>query len=91
MDEATRSQYETRLQPEYANLIGAEVYTNLVDQMVLDYGAKAEGYEVSDAEVETRMQELFGYYANKTPTAKPTDLPFEDNYEIGRASCRERV
>lgn len=78
MDEATRSQYETRLQPEYANLIGAEVYTNLVDQMVLDYGAKAEGYEVSDAEVETRMQELFGYYANGTPTAEPTDLPFED-------------
>lgn len=78
MDEATRSQYEMQLLPEYANLIGAEVYTNLVDQIILDYGAKADGYEVSDAEVDTRMQELFGYYANGTPTAEPTDLPFED-------------
>ncbi len=78
MDESTRRQYETQLQPEYASLIGSQVYTMLVDQYVLEDAAKEAGFTVSDAEIDARMESLFGYFPNGTPTPEPTDLPFAE-------------
>ena len=78
MDEATRSQYENQLQPEYASLIGSQVYTTLIDQYVLEDAAKEAGFTVSDAEIDARMESLFGYFPNGTPTPEPTELPFAE-------------
>ena len=74
----SRRQYETQLQPEYASLIGSQVYTMLVDQYVLEDAAKEAGFTVSDAEIDARMESLFGYFPNGTPTPEPTDLPFAE-------------
>ena len=78
LDENQRMQYEMQLAPEYAPIIGAEVFTSLVDRLVLDYAAKEEGFSVSDEEVTNRLQELFGYFPNGTPTPEPTALPILD-------------
>lgn len=76
MDEATKNSYETQLSPEYAGFIGNEVLNSLVNQKVLDYGAKEAGFSISDEEVNQRLQSLFGYYPNGTPTPQPTSEPF---------------
>lgn len=78
LDENQRTQYEMQLAPEYAPIIGAEVFTSLIDRLVLDYAAKEEGFSVSDEEVTNRLQELFGYFPNGTPTPEPTALPILD-------------
>lgn len=78
LDESQRMQYEMQLAPQYAGMIGAEVYTSLVDRLVLDAAAKEEGYSVSDEEVTNRLHELFGYFPDGTPTPQPTSIPVLD-------------
>ena len=90
MDKATRSQYENQLQPEYASLIGSQVYTTLIDQYVLEDAAKEAGFTVSDAEIDARMESLFGYFPNGTPTPEPTELPFAETATPSEEQLKQR-
>lgn len=78
VDESTRESYAVQMSDAYKGLLGQTVLSNMVDQHVLAYGAAKEGITVSDDEVEAQYKgALFGYYPDGTPTAAPTDEPFE--------------
>ena len=78
VDDATRESYAAQMSDAYKGLLGQTVLSNMVDQRVLAYGAAKEGITVSDDEVEAQYKGLlFGYYPDGTPTAAPTDEPFE--------------
>lgn len=85
MDESTRSSYETQLSAEYAPIIGNEVLNSMVNQRVLDYGAKEAGYTVSEEEINQKMESLFGFYPNGTPTTAPTSEPFISTPTVSEA------
>ncbi len=75
MDKATRNNYESQLSEAYAPILGQQVYTTMVNQLVLDYGAKDAGISVSDDEVANEMENMWGYFPNGTPTPQPTTEP----------------
>ncbi len=77
MDESTRESYAMQMSDAYKGLLGQQVLSNMVDQRVLAYGAAKEGITVSNDEVEAYYKSMFGYYPDGTPTASPTDEPFE--------------
>lgn len=77
MDESTREEYAMQMSDAYKGLLGQSVLSNMVDQRVLAYGAAKEGITVSDDEVENYYKSMFAYYPDGTPTAAPTDAPFE--------------
>lgn len=85
MDESTKNSYETQLSAEYSGFMGNQVLNSLVDQKVLDFGAKEAGFSVSEEEVNQRMESLYGYYPNGTPTISPTDEPFANTPTISEA------
>ncbi|MHC1770810.1 MAG: peptidylprolyl isomerase [Flexilinea sp.] len=85
MDESTKNSYETQLSAEYSGFMGNQVLNSLVDQKVLDFGAKEAGFSVSDEEVNQRMESLYSYYPNGTPTVSPTDEPFVNTPTISEA------
>ncbi len=57
--------------------LGRQVLNDLIDDRLIRQEAARRGLTVSAAEVEARMQELFGFYPNgtPTPTVTPTGLP----------------
>ncbi len=65
-------QYQSYLDnPEY---LGQQVLDKMVNDLVIAQEAKALGITVSDAEVEAKLQEAFGYFPNgeATPTLTAT-------------------
>ena len=85
MDESTKSSFETQLSPEYSGFMGNQVLNSMVNQKILDFGAKEAGFSVSEAEINQRLESLFGYYPNGTPTAEPTAIPFKNTPTISAA------
>lgn len=85
MDESTKSSYETQLSAEYSGFMGNQVLDSMVNQKILDFGAKESGFSVSDQEVNQRLESLFGYYPDGTPTAEPTDIPLQNTPTISAA------
>ena len=77
IDDSTREQYAMQMSDAYKGILGQQVLSNMIDQRVMAYGADKEGITVSDEEVEAQYQAMFGYYPDGTPTASPTDEPFE--------------
>lgn len=55
-----------------SNTLGTTVLNQLIDEKLIADEAAKMGITVSDAEVEKRMQDFFGYYPNGTPTAAPS-------------------
>ena len=53
---------------------GSDTLDTMVKEKVVEQMAQEMGITVSDAEVETYLQENFGYYANGTPTPEPTEI-----------------
>ena len=53
---------------------GSDTLDTMVKEKVVEQMAQELGITVSDAEVETYLQENFGYYANGTPTPEPTEI-----------------
>ena len=91
MDETTRESYAYQMSDAYKGLLGQTVLSNMIDQRIMAYGAAQEGITVSDDEVETYYESMFGYYPNGTPTPQPTDEPLaptatisEEQYAILR-------
>ncbi len=67
-------QYQSYLDnPEY---LGQQVLDKMVNDLVIAQEAKALNITVSDAEVEEKLQEDFGYFANGTPTPTLTATTF---------------
>jgi parvulin-like peptidyl-prolyl isomerase len=60
---------QTQLQPE---IVGALAINELVDDEILKREAAEMGVAVSDEAVTERMQNLFEYFPNGTPTTEPT-------------------
>lgn len=65
-------QIEFQLSPEGAETLGQSVIDGLVNDLLVRQEAKKRGIVLSEAEVQARTQEVFGFYANGTPTAAPT-------------------
>lgn len=57
--------------------LGQIVLDEMIDDELIRQGAEARGIEVSDAEVQQRIEESFNYYggALPTPTSTPTETP----------------
>jgi parvulin-like peptidyl-prolyl isomerase len=53
---------------------GSDTLDTMITEKVVEQMAQEMGITVSDAEVETYMQENFGFYANGTPTPEPTEI-----------------
>lgn len=51
--------------------VGQMALDQLVDEAIIRQEAERQGITVTDAEVEARMQEFFGYFPNGTPTPAP--------------------
>ncbi|MBQ6502719.1 MAG: peptidylprolyl isomerase [Flexilinea sp.] len=77
MDANTKESYAMQMSDSYKGLLGQSVLSNMINQRVMAYGAAQEGISVSDDEVEAYYKGMFGYYPDGTPTAAPTDEPFE--------------
>ncbi len=77
MDANTKESYAMQMSDSYKGLLGQSVLSNMINQRVMAYGAAQEGIAVSDDEVEAYYKGMFGYYPDGTPTAAPTDEPFE--------------
>jgi parvulin-like peptidyl-prolyl isomerase len=52
---------------------GSDTLDTMIKEKVMEQMAAEKGITVTDAEVETYIQENFGYYANGTPTPAPTE------------------
>ena len=66
-------QIETQLQSD--QYLGETTVSQLVDEALIRQEAQKRGITVSDAEVEERLQHLFDFYPNGTPS--PTITPTE--------------
>lgn len=55
---------------------GENVLNSMVDDQVIAIEAKKMGIEVSDADVNELLMELFDYYPSGTPTPEPTSTPW---------------
>ncbi|BBB48407.1 peptidylprolyl isomerase [Pelolinea submarina] len=55
---------------------GETVLNSMVDDQVIAIEAKKMGIEVSDADVDELLMELFNYYPSGTPTPEPTTTPW---------------
>jgi len=56
---------------------GELVLNNIVEDEIIAVKGSEMGLEVSDAEIDTFLQEIFNYYPDGTPTPAPTVAPFE--------------
>ncbi len=65
-------QIEFQLSPEGAEPLGQSVIDGLVNDMLIREEAAKRGIVLTEAEVQARTQEVFGFYVDGTPTAAPT-------------------
>ncbi|MBI4770601.1 MAG: peptidylprolyl isomerase [Chloroflexi bacterium] len=63
------------LQLNNTEALGREVLNNLIDDQLIRQEAERLGIAVSDAEIEARLQEMFGYFPNGTATPTITPPP----------------
>ncbi|MBN2499991.1 MAG: peptidylprolyl isomerase [Anaerolineales bacterium] len=63
-------QIDTQL--ENSGALGQDVVDKMIDSILIREEAQRRGITVSDEEIETRVQELFGYFPNGTPTPTNT-------------------
>ncbi len=75
-DESTASLFQSSLQ-EIAyqlepSLMGQTVVDMMVDDVLIQQEAEKQSIEIPDTELDKVIAELFGYYANGTPTPLPT-------------------
>jgi parvulin-like peptidyl-prolyl isomerase len=77
-------QFEESVQQQISDLqaslsnplvVGQEIINQFIQEILIRQEAQRRGLEVGDAEVESRVQELFGYYPEGTPTPLPTRTP----------------
>ncbi len=71
-DSNTASSYQSEL--DNASGLGNQVLTQMTDEVLLRQGAADFGITVAPDEVQTRIEEGFGYYRNP-PTPAPTSTP----------------
>jgi hypothetical protein len=71
-DQNTASSYQSEL--ANASSLGNQVLTQMTDELLLRQGAASFGVTVSPEEVQTRIEEDFGYFKNP-PTPAPTRTP----------------
>ncbi|MEO8356512.1 MAG: peptidylprolyl isomerase [Chloroflexota bacterium] len=77
MDTAQQQQ-EILLQLGSTEILGKQVLDLMVDEVLLRQEAEKRGITVSDEEVETLLQEAYGFFPEGTPT--PTITPTEFSY-----------
>ncbi len=85
MPQTTIDQYKNQLDPSYSIILGQQVVTSIENEKALDYGAKKLGISVDQSEVNSYMQNEFGYHPNGTSTPAPTEVPFESTPTISQA------
>jgi len=71
-------QIEYQLSADGAQQLGQSVIDGLVNDLLIRQEAANRGIVLTDAEIEARTQEVFGYFANGTPTPSltPTEIVF---------------
>lgn len=67
-----QSLQQIQSQLDNASLLGQSVLEAMIDEKIIEQEAAAQGLTVDENEVDAAIQEAFGFYANGTPTAKPT-------------------
>lgn len=77
MDTAQQQQ-EIQMQLGSTEILGKQVLDLMVDEVLLRQEAEKRGITVSDEEVETLLQEAYGFFPEGTPT--PTITPTEFSY-----------
>lgn len=69
--------YENQLSPSYADRIGQSTLNQMVEDTLIKQEAKRRNITVSDDEINKYIQSnIFGYYADGTPTTAPSPTPF---------------
>jgi len=75
-DSATVSQYQPYLQQIQLQLdpvaLGNNVLDRMINGVIIKQEAAARGIEVSDDEINSYFESMFGYFPNGTPTPEPT-------------------
>jgi parvulin-like peptidyl-prolyl isomerase len=76
-DQSTASYFDSYLQQIASQLndsttLGNQVIDNMINDLVIRQEASRRGITVSAAEIDVKLQEEFGYYANGTPTPVAT-------------------
>jgi parvulin-like peptidyl-prolyl isomerase len=69
---------QSQIQAQLSNveLLGQQVIEQLITDELIKQAAQERGIEVTQVEIEKRIEEDFGYFADGTPTPLPTFTPF---------------
>jgi hypothetical protein len=69
---------QSQIQAQLSNveLLGQQVIQQLIGDELIKQAALERGIEVTQADIEKRIQQDFGYFADGTPTPLPTFTPF---------------
>jgi peptidyl-prolyl cis-trans isomerase D len=69
---------QSQIQAQLANveLVGQDVIDQLIVDALVRQAAEARGIEVTQMEIDRRIQEDFGFYIEGTPTPLPSITPF---------------
>ena len=73
--ESQMQQIDFQLGPDNKDSIGQTVINQMIDEKFIVEEAESRGITVTDEEVETFLQEIYGYYPDGVPTLAPTDAP----------------
>ena len=71
-------QISSELDPNGAQTLGQQAVDALANDVVIRQEAQKRGITASETEIQTRIQEIFGYYPDgtPTPTVTPTDITY---------------
>jgi peptidyl-prolyl cis-trans isomerase D len=69
---------QTQIQQQLTNteLLGQQVINQMIMDKLVKQAAQERGLEVTQIEIDKRIEQDFGYYADGTPTPLPTFTPF---------------
>lgn len=75
----TQAQFAGQLAQVQAQLepisLGNQVLDQMVDEVLIRQESEKRGITLDEEEVDTAVEEAFGYFANGTPTSQPTSVP----------------